>query len=161
MKNWKVVKPQQAKAPKPVRKAKCNRFRCLAILVGIIAILYAGFYSGCIGSMAEKVSNMPELQGVFKNEYFILAKRTAELAMLRVEILLIGGCAIARKMLCCMCTGVSGVLEKIPGYDKLKITMDKCEYCNCIRSFLLNAQKRGQNLLNSLLEKAKELKGNK
>lgn len=158
MKNWKVVKPQQVKKAEKVLRKGGSKFKCAAVLVGIIAVVYGLVLIGVLSMITERVYGIAALQPIFTNEYFVLAKRTVELIILRVELLVLKACAISRKVLCSVCAGTSLLLQKVPGYSKVQSAVNNCKYCQCARGFAVKVGGYGKSLLDSVLGKIKELR---
>lgn len=160
MRNWKIIKNPEHPRRSEVSPRKCNRFRCMAIIIGIVAALYAGIFSGAFSSLGEKLCSSPAMQPIVKNEYFILVRRLIELMVVRAQVLLVEALVISKMILSRICCGISAVVGKIPGVSKIKDSFRNCQYCRSACGVLLKIEAQAKSLLCSLHSKIKSLRQN-
>ncbi|KAI5191294.1 hypothetical protein NEMIN01_1453 [Nematocida minor] len=158
MKSWKVVKPKQNRTEKVEEKKRCSKFKCVTVLVALVAVVYASIASGLLDPLFGKVCSHPAAKAIFSNEYFILIKRVVQLFIVRVQLLLIEAVAIGRTVLCKALCGVCALLNKIPGMDWVKSKIESCGCCKSACGFLSKAGHSAKNFASSLHNKIKGLR---
>lgn len=163
MKSWKIVKykkkGQEEQKEKLEGKSdkKCNRFRCIGILVGIIAVIYAGIATRMFSTIGEKIYGSSAMKPVVNNEYFILIKRLIELFIIRVQVLSIEALVISRMIVSKVCCGISAIIDRVPGTGKIKGSFRNCKYCQSFCEILSKMGAQAKGIACSLHSKIREL----